>query len=56
MLDKGVCILHGEFILQDGCPQCLKERWEMVEITAMGDKQQTFVPGKQSPSEAAKEE
>lgn len=25
MNEKGMCRLHGEFILADGCPQCLRE-------------------------------
>lgn len=26
MTDKGICEKHGEFILRDGCPQCIAER------------------------------
>jgi len=27
MTDKGTCKKHGDFILAEGCPQCLKEKW-----------------------------
>ena len=28
MSDKGMCRLHGEFVLTEGCPECLAERHE----------------------------
>jgi len=37
MNDKGTCEKHGEFILMEGCPECIQEARERRELEAEGE-------------------